>query len=1088
MVPRTTTAPAARVIPALGNVAPTRILTVAALAAILVWCQAALAQAAPQPAGPTVTGLGVTPGPSTAAPTGAMTTTPAPGAPPVAALGSGLGPSTVGGPFAQIPRAETPIVVDGSTGEQAWSRALSLSSFIVLNGEHRALQRTETRVVYDAANLYIAFRCEDKDPSSAVPVVTERDDPRIYDEDNVEIYVDPVGDKRSYVHVVVNRGGAFLDEIGRQDPKAKDWSGLLVATGPDTWGWEVELAIPLAEVGLSGVEGSRFTMNVARNRIRLGADGKRTEENSSWNLCRGSLRDPSSFGEMVFSSRPAVLSIADLGDGFGELRGGANAKLRLDSALPRTVVAVVTLMGGGTTRSFQVAPPDSPPAPLKTPASSVTLDGQRPKKVEVPYAVPGAGYTLCQVQVLDATGQTVLFRTPQMPLHETWLGPRLAAQMDALDADEAFLTTLPASDTQRTALAGQVAGLRAKGKAIREMIDSRDVYGSAPRWMQIDQQLKELEGQTRPVALKLVMLKGRTPAEVQAGTLPGFVVSGRDWMRPALPTTVPDLADIKPRTYCFACPGETESTTLLVTASQPLLGCTALLSDFVENSPTTPATGSFPGTQAKVRVVQSWPQAGAGRQREPGAGVTTPELLVYDATRPITGPTPDVPLTGAVRFDVGGTDGSVSKQLWIDVTVPRGTPPGLYESTLTVTPQGGAPRSAQILVKVIGLELVEPRQKWMVFFHNTLGAGSPLSTTPELYRAYLSDIAAHGFSQATVSDPGGKLLEALQARKEAGLVAPVLVSMRGVPIESVGAFVATAKRLVDGKGLPEMLFYTLPDPRTRKELEDAIGLAEAIQASGGRTTTLISPSTAVEHGGSLDIPIYNAYDADFQTSMRAILKGEAQADPRTEYYHFVGTLEDPIYNRLLCGFYIEKTRLDGVFVSSYQDPVGCPDPYNELAGSGADRPQMLTYPTASGPLGTIQWEAAREGRDDMRYLATLQALIDQAAPYQMNPAVSTALKEARDVVAQLSRTLQVDWYYDVAGIGRDFYQKMRWEIATKALRLQDALRTVSAVPPPAVGPAPTLPGVTGAPSTTPPAPTGTGFLTPSGPNPVLPTR
>ena len=39
---------------------------------------------------------------------------------------------------------------------------------------------------------------------------------------------------------------------------------------------------------------------------------------------------------------------------------------------------------------------------------------------------------------------------------------------------------------------------------------------------------------------------------------------------------------------------------------------------------------------------------------------------------------------------------------------------------------------------------------------------------------------------------------------------------------------------------------------------------------------------------------------------------------------------------------------------------------------------MYAYPTAGGPLPTLRWEAFREGVDDVRYLTTLLAGIEQA--------------------------------------------------------------------------------------------------------------
>ena len=39
----------------------------------------------------------------------------------------------------------------------------------------------------------------------------------------------------------------------------------------------------------------------------------------------------------------------------------------------------------------------------------------------------------------------------------------------------------------------------------------------------------------------------------------------------------------------------------------------------------------------------------------------------------------------------------------------------------------------------------------------------------------------------------------------------------------------------------------------------------------------------------------------------------------------------------------------------------------------------MAYPTADGVIDTIQWEGYREGIDDLRYLATLNATLRKAA-------------------------------------------------------------------------------------------------------------
>ena len=40
------------------------------------------------------------------------------------------------------------------------------------------------------------------------------------------------------------------------------------------------------------------------------------------------------------------------------------------------------------------------------------------------------------------------------------------------------------------------------------------------------------------------------------------------------------------------------------------------------------------------------------------------------------------------------------------------------------------------------------------------------------------------------------------------------------------------------------------------------------------------------------------------------------------------------------------------------------------------RDHVVAYPSANGPIPTLQWEALREGIDDLRYLQTWQTLHD----------------------------------------------------------------------------------------------------------------
>ena len=68
----------------------------------------------------------------------------------------------------------------------------------------------------------------------------------------------------------------------------------------------------------------------------------------------------------------------------------------------------------------------------------------------------------------------------------------------------------------------------------------------------------------------------------------------------------------------------------------------------------------------------------------------------------------------------------------------------------------------------------------------------------------------------------------------------------------------------------------------------------------------------------------------------------------------------------------------GAFPGPYQFIPEGVDPYAAFAddADGKDNlPQMSTFPIKGGVLDTLQWEAVREGVDDIRYIGVLKGYI-----------------------------------------------------------------------------------------------------------------
>jgi hypothetical protein len=95
----------------------------------------------------------------------------------------------------------------------------------------------------------------------------------------------------------------------------------------------------------------------------------------------------------------------------------------------------------------------------------------------------------------------------------------------------------------------------------------------------------------------------------------------------------------------------------------------------------------------------------------------------------------------------------------------------------------------------------------------------------------------------------------------------------------------------------------------------------------------------------------------------------------------------PNFNRYWFGYFLNTTKLEGIFGWTYSWPVpGIPDPY-ALEVSSATIQHGVVYPSTAGPVPTLQWEAVRAGIDDYRGTQLVRASLASLAP--TNNAVAT---------------------------------------------------------------------------------------------------
>lgn len=146
------------------------------------------------------------------------------------------------------------ITLDGRLDEAAWSRTPSTGAFVDTMTGARAAFGAQAKVLWDDENLYVGFEVEDDYLKSSF---RNRDD-HLWEQDCVEIMVDPDGDGRNYFELQVSPRNVVFDTrydsrrvpqpIGHADWNAEIRSAVhlrgTLDDDEEDQGYSVEIAIP----------------------------------------------------------------------------------------------------------------------------------------------------------------------------------------------------------------------------------------------------------------------------------------------------------------------------------------------------------------------------------------------------------------------------------------------------------------------------------------------------------------------------------------------------------------------------------------------------------------------------------------------------------------------------------------------------------------------------------------------------------------------------------------------------------------------------------------------------------------------------
>ena len=465
----------------------------------------------------------------------------------------------------------------------------------------------------------------------------------------------------------------------------------------------------------------------------------------------------------------------------------------------------------------------------------------------------------------------------------------------------------------------------------------------------------------------------------------------------------------------LATPGEFESAAFVLRAASDIARLVLTPGDLAS------AAGRLPAAQIDLRLVKCWYQAGnawftdAG---DPDRAELVPELLLHDdalvvcnrATRqnqvriqgqlaPLTGDAS--PAAGVHPDDDAATlqplalRAGAHQQFWLTIHVPEATPAGLYRGSVTLEADGRGAGDIAVTLRVLPFVLppARPRHDATRTFQVILAHGLSLDGGPAAearLRAAFADMARHQVLHPLAPDfsrPEQAARE-LAWRREAGLPdAPLwLADPLTVPawrsaapagraaapdLAGWASIVAVAARLAGHREL----FIHLP-AGSEPPAALAAPLASFKTATGARLWMHGSEAGINDYGYLIDAHQYGAPATPRQIETRQrvgsrVIWGGTPAPG----------VENPEVWRRLTGLVPYLNGYDGVTIAGFSEAE---HPWSDTA-RGFTRSRSLVYPTTSGWIGTLAWEAVREAIDDVRTFTLLNDLIAQcrAAPERL---------------------------------------------------------------------------------------------------------
>ena len=348
------------------------------------------------------------------------------------------------------------------------------------------------------------------------------------------------------------------------------------------------------------------------------------------------------------------------------------------------------------------------------------------------------------------------------------------------------------------------------------------------------------------------------------------------------------------------------------------------------------------------------------------------------------------------------------RQFWATFHAPLDAPAGIYRGKIRITNGKETFKEISAETEILPFELLQPENfissiyyKGQLGPNGAIGAGNFADSKNETqYLAEMRDLMAHGVTNPPIfqwwrGDGIQYIDKCLKLREEAGMSNRVLFlwgSTTGAPdkpeeLAKLKERVEQVFAIARPHGTEEIYFYGIDEARGDVLAREQLAWKVVHEAGGKVYVAVINLADCRETSLDMAVVCGTHYSAE------EVAKAREKGRKLLSYANPQGGCIRPETYRRNYGLLIWQWGFDGAMTHAYQCGYG--HIWNDFDGMFRD--ENMAYPTADGVIDTIQWEGYREGIDDLRYLATLNATLRKAT------ADSPAAVQATQFLSELKK-------------------------------------------------------------------------------------